>query len=118
MAPTFYTVLITQELELQEKLKQDLIEHLLFMEKEGISKLSSDGNYWLGNSLTLVDLTFYPWFEQFTILEHYRGLSLPKECAYLQKWWDNLSKRDSVKLIANPPEFYRERYIQYTAAGK
>lgn len=116
----FYKMLLNQDLEKQQIWKQDLLNHLLFMEHEGIEKLGDDGPYWFGESVSLVDLTFYPWFERWAVVEHYRNLSLPSECQRLQQWWEAMSERDSVKAIANSPQFYIKEYEKYannTASG-
>jgi glutathione S-transferase len=88
----------------------ELTEHLLFMEHQGVRKIPTSGSYWLGTELSLVDLTFYPWFEQLAVLEHFRGFQLPLGLDRLQEWWETVAKRESVRSIANPPEFYLERY--------
>ena len=90
------------------------------METEGIQKLSQAGNYWLGNNLSLVDVTFYPWFEWLGILEHYRGVKLPENCQKLQQWWQEMLQRESVQSIKNSEEFYLKDYEKYannTASG-
>ncbi|MGK7874134.1 MAG: glutathione S-transferase family protein [Xenococcaceae cyanobacterium] len=116
----FYKLLLNQDPEKQQKWRQELLNHLLFMEREGIGKLWGNGPYWFGASPTLVDLTFYPWFERWAVLEYYRGLNLPSECKCLKQWWEAMSKRDSVQAIRNPSEFYIQKYQKYannTASG-
>jgi len=118
--PVFYKMLLEQDVAKQEKWKRQFLEHLHFMEQEGIGQLSENGNYWLGNTLSLVDLTFYPWFERLCVLEHYRNVSLPEDCQFLQQWWHNLSQRASVQSIQNPSQFYiaeYEKYANNTVAG-
>ena len=117
--PTFYKLLLNQEPEKQQESAEMLRNHLLFMENEGIGKISS-GSYWFGESLTLVDIAFYPWFERWGVLEHYRGFAFPAECVRLQKWWDVMRDRDLVQSIKHTADFYIEQYIQYannTASG-
>lgn len=111
--PTFYKLLLNQETEKQQELAQELNNHLLFMENEGIGKLAQNGSYWFGNFISLVDLAFYPWFERLPILEHYRGFSLPSECSRLKQWWKAMGDRDSVQKIQHPAEFYIGKYINY-----
>lgn len=121
LVPVFYKLLLEQDHQKQVELKQKLIENLQFMETEGIRQLSDNGNYWLGKSLSLVDLTFYPWFERFCILEHYRGISLPDHCSFLYQWWQNMLQRDSVQKIQNSSQFYLNQYQKYannTVEGK
>lgn len=113
LVPVFYKMLLEQDLQKQEKWKQKFMEHLQFMEAAGMRKLSEQGNYWLGNQLSLADLTFYPWFERFCILQHYRGVSLPDDCSFLQQWWEGMSQRESVQSIQNPSEFYIAQYEKY-----
>lgn len=91
-------------------LLQELSEHLLFMEREGLSKISDREPYWLGRELSLVDLTFYPWFEQLNVLEHFRGLQMPPGLDRLKQWQAAVAQRESVRSIANSPEFYLEHY--------
>jgi glutathione S-transferase len=93
----------------------ELTEHLLFMEYEGLRKNPASTLYWLGTGLSLVDLTFYPWFEQLAVLEHFRGFGLPSGLDRLQEWQAALVQREAVRSIANSPEFYLERYGQLQA---
>ncbi len=88
----------------------ELAEHLLFMEREGWHQLAHRGSYWLGSELSLVDLTFYPWFEQICVLEHFWGFQLPAGLKRLQQWQAVMAQRASVRSIAKPPEFYLEHY--------
>lgn len=89
------------------------------MEQEGIGK-SSNGPYWFGESLSLVDLSFYPWFERWSVLEHYRAFALPSTCTRLKQWYSAMFNRDSVQAIKNTTDFYIQQYIKYangTASG-
>ncbi|NBD16360.1 MAG: glutathione S-transferase family protein [Cyanobacteria bacterium] len=113
LVPVFYKMLLEQNPEKQTKWKTQFQEQLQFIEKEGMQKLSSNGKYWLGNRLSLVDLTFYPWFERFCILEHYRDVFLPSSCSFLQHWWEEMSQRESVQQIKNARELYIAQYEKY-----
>lgn len=116
----FYKLLLLQDSDKQEQWKQQFLDHLRFMEREGISKLQGEGPYWFGASPTLVDLTFYPWFERLPVLEHYRNIQLPSECSKLKQWWEAMSERDSAKKISNPADLYIQSYEKYangTASG-
>lgn len=92
---------------------QELAEHLLFIESEGLSKLSDRGPYWLGTELSLVDLTYYPWFEQLSALTHYRGFQMPSGLERLQRWRDAVASRESVQAIAKSQEFYIASYARF-----
>ncbi|MEJ2347179.1 MAG: glutathione S-transferase family protein [Gammaproteobacteria bacterium] len=109
--PWFYKLLLEQDAGRQQELAQRLSEALRYMEGDGIG--ASDGDYWLGGRLTLVDLAFYPFFERFPVLDHYRSYRLPEECARLRQWIMAMQARASVEQIRNPDDFYVERYARY-----
>lgn len=92
-----------------------LTEHLLFIKHERLSKISDSRPYWLG-TLSLVDVTFYPWFEQLAVLEHFRGFQLPSGLERLKKWWEAVANRESVYSIAKSQEFYLEGYARFAQA--
>ncbi|MBE9001715.1 glutathione S-transferase family protein [Nostoc sp. LEGE 12447] len=97
----------------QAGLLQELAEHLLFIEREAFHKLSDSAPYWLGSEISLVDLTYYPWFEQLNVLEYFLGFQLPPGLDRLKKWWAAVANRESVRSIANPPKFYIEHYARF-----
>ncbi|MEH1903955.1 MAG: glutathione S-transferase family protein [Nostoc sp.] len=111
--PAFSALLRSPDIQQQEAAKQELYKHLEFIENEGLGKSSGDGPYWFGKSVSLVDFTFYPWFERWSALKHYRGLALPEEFTRLRQWKKALKQRDSVVAIANSKEFYIERYARF-----
>ena len=100
--------------ETVEPARNALFESLAYLE-QGLQKTSGQGPFWFGEQPGLVDLTFYPWFERWAALEHYRGpLSIVK-FERLQRWREALAARTSVKEIQNPAQFYVERYAKYAA---
>ncbi|MBW4687947.1 MAG: glutathione S-transferase family protein [Komarekiella atlantica HA4396-MV6] len=111
--PAFSTFLRSPEIPQQEAAKQELYKHLEFIENEGLGKLSEQGPYWFGESVSLVDFTFYPWFERWPALKHYRGFGIPEEFTRLRQWKKALKQRNSVVAIANTKEFYIERYARF-----
>ncbi|WP_193196999.1 glutathione S-transferase family protein [Nostoc sp. MG11] len=113
LVPAFSTLLRSSEIEQQEAAKQELYKHLEFIENEAFGKLSGDGPYWFGESISLVDFTFYPWFERWPALKHHRGFGIPEEFTRLRQWKKALKQRDSVVAIANSKEFYIERYARF-----
>lgn len=112
-AATAKLLYLSQTPQQQAEAKQELTEHLRFMEQAGLQKLSKTGPYWLGAEISLVDLTFYPVFEQWVVLEQFRGYQLPTGLDRLKHWWSAVADRASVRAIAQPPEFYLERYAQF-----
>jgi glutathione S-transferase len=97
---------------------KELTEHLRFMEYEGLHKISARGPYWLGAELSLVDLTFYPWFEQIGVLEQFRDFQMPPGLDRLQQWHAVLAQRESVRSIAKSPDFYLEHYGRLAYASR
>ncbi|MFN9059190.1 MAG: glutathione S-transferase C-terminal domain-containing protein, partial [Pseudanabaena sp.] len=110
--PAFVKLLRGKTVEEQEQGRREFIDALLFIEQEGFVKLSGDGTYFLGNQLSLVDISFYPWFERLAVLENFRRFELPTETPRIQKWWAALRDRESIKAVANPQEFYIERFAK------
>jgi glutathione S-transferase len=111
-------LLYSQELQKYIDEVNELGNHLLFIEREGLSKLSESGPYWLGSEISLVDLTYYPWFEQWTVLAKYRGFQFPQGLDRLRQWWEAVASRESVRAIAKPSEFYIENYGRLDRARK
>ena len=112
----FYPVIMSLEVEKQEHYKRKFAELLLYMEQV-ISKLSGDGSYWLGDDVTLLDISLYPFFERFPMLEHYRGFRMPDECVKLWAWLEAMQTRPSVRQTREPDDFHIYVYTNY-AAGK
>ena len=115
----FYKIMLEQDPEKRKPLLEDLTTALKFMEHEGLRKLG-DGPYWMGEQLTLVDFAYYPFFERFCVVEHYRNFHIPEECTRLKAWVEAMRFRPSVKEIENSPEYYIKRYSKYadgTAGG-
>jgi glutathione S-transferase len=94
-------------------LLQEIAEHLLFIEKQALQKVSERSPYWLGSEISLVDFTYYPWFEQLNVLEHFRSFILPAGLDRLKQWRTAVTNRESVKSIAKTPELYVETYKNY-----
>ncbi|MHC5724595.1 MAG: glutathione S-transferase family protein [Nostoc sp.] len=111
--PAFSALLRSPDIQQQEAAKQELYKHLEFIENEAFGKLSEDGPYWFGESISLVDFTFYPWFERWPALKHNRGLAIPEQITRLRQWKKALKERNSVVAIAHSKEFYIERYARF-----
>jgi glutathione S-transferase len=115
LAPAFTKLLWATSANDREAGKAELAALLELVEREALSKLSSNGPYWLGNQPSLVDFAFYPWFERLPALERHTGFTLPNSLGRLASWRDAVSARPSVQAIANDVEFYLERYRAYKA---
>jgi len=71
------------------------------------------GPWWLGETFTLADVAFYPFFERLPVLAHYRDFTLPDGCTGLVRWIDTMRTRASVQVHARSAEFYIKAYAHY-----
>ena len=110
--PTWYKLLLAQDAQDRASLAERLRGHFLFMEHEGIAA-SGGGPHWMGSEMSLVDITFYPWFERLPVMAHYRNFSPPDECRLLRRWSRRMSQRRSMRESAHPAEFYIRRNARY-----
>jgi len=113
--PVFYKLLLTQEQDKYPALRDSLINSLYFIEREGFGKFGNDGDYFFGSKISLVDITFYPFFERFISNEYYRDAKIPEDCKRIRQWMRVMRERSSVKETSNSPEFYIDRYAKYAA---
>ncbi len=76
-----------------------LEDALRFIEMEGLRKLS-DGPFWLGAEVGLVDLHYSPFLERLGAYEEVFGVTLPAECTRLRAWLAAIQERDSYQQTA------------------
>ncbi|MEH2293258.1 glutathione S-transferase family protein [Nostoc sp.] len=108
LVPAFNKLLRGKDGQEQEQGRREFTEALLYIEQEGLGK----GDYLLGDQFSLVDISFYPWFERLPLLEHFRKFRLPAETPRLQTWWNLVRDRSSIQAVANPVDFYLERFAK------
>ncbi|MDQ7010189.1 MAG: glutathione S-transferase family protein [Mariprofundaceae bacterium] len=109
--PPFYKLLLEQNEKAQRKWKEKLTDELLFAEREGLGVFA--GDYWPGKQCSLVDIAWYPFFERFDVLKHYRGMDIPTECRRLKAWFATMRQRASAKATGHSTDYYIERYARY-----
>jgi glutathione S-transferase len=106
--PAFNKFLRGKDSQEQEQGRKEFTETLLYIEQEGLGK----GDYLLGDQFSLVDISFYPWFERLPLLEHFRKFTLPAETPRLQTWWNLVRDRSSIQAVENPVDFYLQRFTK------
>jgi glutathione S-transferase len=116
LAPAFARLLWGSAPADRETGKAELLAALELIEREGLGKLSGAGPYWFGEQPTLVDFTFYPWFERLRALEQHTGFETPRGLERVFRFWQAVAQRESVKAIENTTEFYLERYRAHKPA--
>lgn len=112
--PAFYKLLLSQEPQQQQNWAEELTRHLQWI-NTGMNEASVTGPFWFGQALSLVDVSFYPWFERFPVLTHYRGFELPLTCDRIQPWLAAMRERPSVQATAQSAEFHIQHYAGYAS---
>lgn len=103
--PLFYRLLKAQGEDDRLAARDNLLSVLSALDAELHHRLQ-DGGYWLGQNVALTDIAFYPWFERWPVLEHYRGLPIPGEMTSLLRWIETMREREVVKQAGQAAEFY------------
>ena len=111
-----YDLLFAKDKARQDELRDQVIADLKRIEYDGMAKLS-DGPFWLGSEISLVDLTYYPFFERFGALAHYRGVQIPDECLRIIRWQEIMRERESAKQTMHDDAYYIARYAKYADAA-
>jgi glutathione S-transferase len=109
LIPPFYKLLMAQEDDARAEHKETMLKALEKLETEGFQ----DSEWIFGDSLSLVDIETYPWFERWPVLVHYRALEVPDRFEKIHKWMGLMKKREQVKAIAMDIPFYVEQYAHY-----
>jgi glutathione S-transferase len=112
--PAFAALLRAPHESASHKAAAELTSVLRYLETEGFAKAELPGPFFFGEELSLVDFTFFPWFERWEALQHFRGLAIPSELRRLHAFHGAVRSLDTVKEQASPTSFYIERYAQYT----
>ncbi len=107
----FYGLLKAQNSADQERYREALIGNFEELESEAFQ--DKQGGGLLGSRLSLVDLALYPWFERWTVLEHYRDFPVPKRFEKLNSWRRSMAGRPSVAEMVESSDFYIEQYAHY-----
>ncbi|WP_437571421.1 glutathione S-transferase N-terminal domain-containing protein [Sorangium sp. So ce542] len=118
LVPAFAQLLRAETPDQEAEGRKALGDVLAFLEREALSRSSGPGPYWLGADVSLVDFAFYPWFERLPAVDRLRGFSIPAELTRLRAWIDAVEARDAVRAIANPVDFYVERYAKLVKPAK
>jgi glutathione S-transferase len=109
LIPPFYKYLKAQEDEEQAEHKETVLNTLEKLENEGFQ----DSEWIFGDSLSLVDIETYPWFERWPVLSHYRGFEVPERFEKVRRWMTLMEEREEVRAIAMKASFYIEQYTHY-----
>lgn len=110
--PTMYKLLTAQEPEEQDRLRAEVLGQFQFIESAALARFDSRP-YWLGETVSLVDVSYYPFFERLPVWREYRDLEIPDTCTRLRRWLDAMFIRESAKATSNRADYYIPRYARY-----
>lgn len=113
ITPNHYGLLRSQDEQQREVFKARLTEKLAMIDAH---IKENKGEFFFGQDISLVDLTFFPFFKRFCTLKHYRNFSIPAEFECLLNWLATMEQRDSVKQSSESDEFYIDFYRSYAEA--
>jgi glutathione S-transferase len=82
---------MAKDAEQKQIAQKALRECMRYIEHEGLRKLS-DGPFWLGETISLIDIQFMPFFQ--SRLNNDRA-EIPDECTQLHSWLDTMVNRPS-----------------------
>lgn len=96
-----------------DKVRQDFLGQM----KQFVQEMGTDGPFFLGKELSLIDLVFAPWALRLWVFDHFKGgLNLPEGAAWVQRyeeWLRVVEKRDSVINSTSEREHYLPIYQRY-----
>lgn len=96
-----------------DECKHEAIRHRLYESLKTIDEAlekTAPGPYWLGPQLSLIDLSYYPFFEHAPVLSYYRQFDIPAKHKHIHRWLAAMRDRRSVKANQCDDEFYIEAY--------
>lgn len=114
LMPACHALIRDRRDEEKQKGNRDRAALQLVRLSEAIEK--SGGPYWLGDTFSLVDVTFAPFIERYACYEEVWGARWPDEATALRRWWDVVRERKSVAATLHDHEYHMEVYRRYDAA--
>ena len=115
--PATYKVLLARDEPDKRRLyAETIVDALVFMEREALAKRAG-GPWWLGEELSLADLSIYPHMERLAVLAEYRGIHLPPECGRLREWIAAMQERPSVRATLKDDAYHVAAYSRYADAS-
>lgn len=112
-----WTLLYATDEEERRQSRERIYADLRHLETVALAKATPERPYFLGARFTLVDATFYPWFEQRAVLEKFREFVFPPEFERLLRWETWVASRPAVHAEARPRDFYLREYAALAASA-
>lgn len=112
LIPPFYRILQRQEESGQIEAANELVEGL----RTFVQEMDSEGPFFLGPQLGLVDISYIPWALRFYVLKAYRDFEVPKEgpeWIRFDKWFEACRQHPSVKATLADEDKLLASYERY-----
>lgn len=113
---TYKLLLAKDDSEKQALYGGVILDALRFMETQALGARAK-GPWWLGEALSLADLSIYPHMERLAVLKEYRGIEMPAECGALREWLAAMQERASVKATMRDDAYHIAAYSRYADAS-
>ncbi len=113
--PAYFNLLKSPPGTNRDRRRDDLLGHLAFMDKVGLSEQGQGQPYWMGKDVSLVDFAFYPFFERFADVEMYRGVRISTSLDRLHDWLETMRVHHVVRTITRPKSHYIEYFREFYA---
>ncbi len=113
---TYKLLLAKDDPEKQALYGEVILDALRFMETQALGARNK-GPWWLGEHLSLADLSIYPHVERLAVLKEYRGIEMPAECGALREWLAAMQERESVKATMRDDAYHIAAYAKYADAS-
>ena len=114
--PACYGLITAKDESARNDKREALSDCLRFMENEGMAG-SGGGPFWMGETVSLVDLQYAPFFERFPVYEEVAGAEIPTDCVRIRKWLDAMSARPSVEQTKRAAAEHLARYKERNRAA-
>lgn len=104
----FYSMLLRQEPQEQEKAKQKLVMAVKQLVKD------YQGPFYLGKQFSVADIAVAPYFDRMIVLKHYRDFEVPHDdIVKWHEWSTNVLARPSVAATRQDRDRIIEAYKRY-----
>ncbi len=111
LGATFKIFMLRKEPEKQKEAIAKLMDVLRFIDKEGFRKLS-DGPFWLGEKVSLLDLHYSPFLERLAGYKKMWGVEIPEDCTRVHGWLKAMKSVKSLKETGRSEEAHYQGLLQ------
>lgn len=111
LTSNFKIFMSRNEPEKQKRAIAEFADALRFIDKEGLRKLSG-GPFWLGGTVSLLDIHYSPFMERLAGYEKLWGVEIPEDCTRIHGWLAAMKNVKSVKATGRSAEEHYQGLLQ------